>query len=442
MTEQQTVFCIGIGGIGMSALARLLVHDGHTVRGSDRSRSLVTQALERDGISVIYDQHATNITDEIDTVVYTAAVSDDHPELAEARRRGLAVYTYAQMLGQVSAEKETIAVAGSHGKTTTTAMIAHILEHAQLSPTVIVGSLRASNTPGEYTSNFTPGTPVETADGVVEYFVVEADEYQRSFHELSPTVLIITNVDTDHLDYYRDLAEIQEAFRVIAERVPRTGAVVCNPAAANVKPVLREVTAPIIDYTSISSHDLALPIPGVHNRMNAQAAIAAAGKLGVDEERAKEALSTFRGTWRRYEYVGTVPTSGAVLYDDYAHHPTEISTTLAGFREHFPDRRLVVIFQPHTYTRTTHLADQFAKSFAAADELVVAPIYAARETPPENHVDHHELARRIQTYHENVTVFDSFDAISEHVRSQTTSDSVVVTMGAGDIYTIHPQLTT
>ncbi|MEX0930171.1 MAG: UDP-N-acetylmuramate--L-alanine ligase [Candidatus Paceibacterota bacterium] len=426
-------YLIGIGGIGMSALARMLAHDGNTVSGSDRDETELTKTLEREGISVVYEQEPENITETIDEVVYTVAIPDDHPELVAARKKGIPVHSYPEMLGEISKDKYTIAVAGTHGKTTTTAMIATILQVAGLDPSVIVGSLLSGTGGGGWGSNFVAGTS--------DYLVVEACEYKRSFLHLNPDVLVITNIEEDHLDYYKNLADIQSAFNKLAEKVPAEGAIVCNPKTDEVMPVVGRYRTRVIDYTELSAEGIELSVPGEHNIQNAQAALSVAAFLRVKEKTARDALRSFKGTWRRYEFKGEKKTVGggsALFYDDYAHHPSEIRATLAAFRKQYPDRRLRVIFQPHLYSRTQQLLDDFSTCFDVADEVIIAPVYAAREAPSAG-VDHHALAKAVTSRGApaRVQVFDSFDDLVGYVQGSLEEADLVATLGAGDIHAIH-----
>ncbi|MEX1026559.1 MAG: UDP-N-acetylmuramate--L-alanine ligase [Candidatus Paceibacterota bacterium] len=440
--KQKRYYFIGIGGIGMSALARMLTHEGHAVTGSDRDATELTKTLEAEGISVTYTQVPENITGEIDAVVYTVAIPDDHPELVAAREKGIPTRSYPEMLGEISKDKYTIAVAGTHGKTTTTAMLAAILQAAKLDPTVIVGSLLVGGGDNGWGSNFVAGKS--------DYLVVEACEYKRSFLHLHPDVLVITNIEEDHLDYYKNLADIQSAFDKLAEKVPAEpatlggasgheegGAIVCNPNSTGVMPVVGRYQTRVIDYTQLPADGIELSVPGKHNKENAQAALAVAAFLRISEKTARQALAGFKGTWRRFELKGT-HSSGALLYDDYAHHPSEIRATLAAFREKYPDKRLRVVFQPHLYSRTEQLLESFAGSFEIADEVLLAPVYAAREQPAAG-VDHRRLADAIaeQNDQKKVQALDSFGEVIGLIEGSLDANDVVVTLGAGDIHTIH-----
>jgi UDP-N-acetylmuramate--alanine ligase len=397
----KAVHFIGVGGIGVSALARLFLAEGKKVTGSDRAPSLITAELSKLGVEI-----RTGVG-EADLVIYTIAVPSDHPELLEARQRHLPTLSYPEALGELSREKYTIAVAGTHGKTTTTAMIAEVLIRAGLDPTVIVGSL------------FTPpnqaaASPTNFIAGRSKYFVVEACEYRRSFLHLSPQVLVITNIDADHLDYYRDLADIQSAFAALVAKVPPDGAV---------------ITAK--EYEQISL-PITLRVPGRHNQQNAQAAIAVAKTLGLSEVVARQHLANFRGTWRRFELKGETST-GALVYDDYAHHPAEISATLQGARELYPERPIIAVFQPHLYSRTKQLLADFAAALSGADEVVLLPIYAARE-PFDPRVSSELLATAIGEKGTAVRTLPDFVAARDYLLGLPASrPPLLIIMGAGDI---------
>ena len=331
------VHMIGVGGIGMSGLARLFLHEGKRVSGSDRAPSDITAALADEGVKFFPSQEATNISNDIDMVVYTEAMPQDHPEMAAGRGLGVPMMNYFEALGLVANQYYLIAVAGTHGKTTTTAMLIDIFEEAGLDPSGIVGSLRAKTK-----SNYRAGKS--------KYFIVEACEYRRDFLHLEPDVLVITNLEAEHLDYYKNLEDVQAAFRELALKVREDGAVIAEMSNPNVAPVLTDLPCRVIDYKKNLDLSLQLKVPGLHNRMNAAAAMAAAQFAEVPINVAKIALQKFSGTWRRFEYKGEV--NGAPVYDDYGHHPTEIKATISGARELYPDNKLVVVYQPHTYSRS------------------------------------------------------------------------------------------
>lgn len=424
LTAVKKVHFIGIGGIGISAIARMMLGEGKVVSGSDQSASEVTHELEKLGVAIFIGQRAENIPKDADLIVYTIAVKDDNPELAEARRLGVPVLSYPEMLGLVTKEKYTIAVAGTHGKTTTTAMIAKIFLDAGLDPTVVVGSLLK-----DVQSNFIAGKS--------QYFIAEACEYRRSFLNLNPKVAVITNIDTDHLDYYKNLADIQSAFIELVGKLPSDGLLVCDTKHPNLAPVLSAARCEVVDYTQMT-REFTLKVPGAHNVANAQAALAVAAHAGVDFLLAKEALERFAGTWRRFEYKGTTP-NGALVYDDYGHHPTEIAATIAGAREAFPDKKLTVVFQPHLYSRTKLLLADFARVLSVADRVIITDIYAAREAA-DPAISGQLLAERVAGHNPNTIHQADFAAIVDQLKRAAGPDDVIITMGAGNIFTIADDL--
>lgn len=415
---------VGIGGVGTSAVARMLLARGVAVSGSDREPSPNTEKLIAEGVKVFFGHDASNVPNKCDLVAFSPAVRMDNPELVVAAERGIRVLSYPRVLGIISEGMRTVAVSGTHGKTTTTAMISEILVGAKLSPTVIVGSILKKTG-----SNFVLGTS--------NLFVAEACEYQRSFMNLSPEILVITNIDNDHLDYYGTIEGVQKAFAEFAEKVPATGAIVCDPSDPFVAPVLAKASARIVDYTK-ENIIVPLQVAGEHNIKNAKTAIAVAKILGVDGIEATRLLALFGGTWRRMERKGSTK-DGALVYDDYAHHPTEIKATLQGFRAKYSKWRIVVVYQPHLYSRTKTLLKDFAQSFTDADEVIVAPIYAAREAvDPE--ISSEILAEEIRAHNPNVHAGANFAEIENYLRDTITENDVVVTMGAGDIYKVGESL--
>lgn len=428
--ELQKVHCIGIGGIGVSALARMFLSRSVAVSGSDMALSEITALLEEKGVTIYEGHDAKNVSEDVDMVVYSPAVREGNPEYDEAKRRGVPLLSYPEVLGLLSQSMKTIAVSGTHGKTTTTAMIAHIALKAGLSPTVIAGSLM--HPLPEW------GVPERTnfIAGTSDVFIVEACEYRRSFLALHPDILVITNIEEDHLDYYADLADIQSAFSSLVSHMKKGGCVVCRPGTAAIAPVVEGAES--VDYGTVSVA-LSLKVFGKHNEENARAAIAAARALGVSENVAAESLSDFPGTWRRGEYKGSLA-SGAKVYDDYAHHPTEIRATLLGFREAFPNARISVIFHPHLYSRTKLLMSDFAKSFGDADTVIVADIYAAREKS-DGTVHARDLVERIQKEGKDAVYGGSLADITESLSNREYTDNdIIITMGAGDVHVVGESL--
>lgn len=429
LSELSRVHFIGVGGIGMSALARFFLHEKKQVSGSDRTLSAITQKLAEEGAIIYEGQVAENITPDIELVVYTEAMSPSHEEMRAAKALGVPMVNYFEALGVVANPYYLIAVAGAHGKTTTTAMLTDVLEEAGLDPTAIIGSLRSKTG-----SNFRPGK--------TKYAVVEACEYRRDFLHLKPEVLVITNIEHEHVDYYADLAAVQDAFAVLARSVPETGYIITDTASETIKPVLEGVVAKIVDYRQFLDLSLSLHQPGLHNRLNAAAALATAKILGVDMSEAKTALENFAGTWRRFEYKGTFINDGGAIpvFDDYGHHPTEVAATIAGTREQYPNRHLTVVFQSHTYSRTHELFADFVTALAKADQVYLLPIYAAREENTFG-VTSEQLAEKLVAAGTPTEVFQTHGGVAEAVKERTPQGGVVVVMGAGDVTEVATLLT-
>lgn len=414
---------VGIGGIGMSALAQLFVDHGMRVTGSDREESPVTKLLESKGIPVVLVQRAGNMPMDVDMVVYSDAVPEDNPERARAHELGIKQFSYFEMLGEVSKGKKTVAVAGTHGKTTTTGMLARILKDAGASPTTVVGSIVR-----DFSSNYLHGDS--------DLFVVEACEYRDHVLELSPKVLVITNLEWDHTDYFPSLEALQKTFRKAIKRVSADGVIVTDPSSKNIAPLLRKDCAGqarIIDYTKEPAYKLLLL--GEFNQNNARAAAAAARVTfpSVTDETIRASLASFEGTWRRFEYKGKTA-KGADVYDDYAHHPTAVRETLKALRKATPYGKIYVAFHPHLYSRTRDLLNEFATAFGDADQVLIAPIYAARETD-DGSISSEMLSARIRATGTNAIALGSFDAI-EHALRKARKGDTIMTMGAGDIYKV------
>lgn len=423
-SNKRTVFMSGIGGIGMSGLAQLLQERGEVVTGSDREESPTTRLLETKGIKVMIGQTRENVPEQADIVVYSAAVHTDNPERMRATELGIPQVSYFEMLGSVSEQKRTIAVAGTHGKTTTTGMLAKILRDAGVSPSAVVGSIVQ-----DFGSNYLSGES--------DWFVVEACEYQRHFLNLTPEILVVTNLEFDHTDYYQDLADVQDAFRALMKKVPAHGYIVTDAERPSIAPLLEGLAATIVDYTREPAFPLQLP--GEFNQMNARAAAAAARLVVPDITPGKLLISLeeFKGTWRRFQYKGKTA-QGADVYDDYAHHPTAIKETLQALREKV-EGRIFVAFHPHLYSRTRDLLDGFSRAFADADQVLIAPIYAAREID-DGSVSSELLAERVSAEGVPARAL-SFDEIEAVLRSEPEEGDVIITMGAGDIYKVADSIT-
>ena len=448
-TIPQRVHLIGVGGIHMSGIAQILRHRGHTVSGSDLHLTSLTSRLEALGVTVHGGHDAANV-DAAELVVYTSAAHDDNPELTEARRRGIQTIKRAQMVARLMDGKQVIAVAGSHGKTTTTSLIAFILSRAGLGPTYMLGGESA-----DLGGNAAPG------DG--DHFVVEADEFDAAFLNYRPQIAVVTNIEPDHLDYYGSFEKLTEAFGQFLSQVDNTGYIVActdSPALQAVLPeaIGDDVKSPpvrVVSYGLTSPADWTarniLPkgvdrstfmvyfrqqewgavdtgLPGVHNVSNSLAAIAVSEIVGLSRDSTAAAIAEFRGVRRRFELVGEA--AGVRVMDDYAHHPTEVRATLAAARTRFPNKRLVCLFQPHTYTRTRYLLDGFRTCFGDCDVLLIARTYAAREEPAAG-MTAEQLAGEITD--PPARYAGELDEAARAVADTLQPGDVFFTIGAGDV---------
>jgi len=423
----QKPFFVGIGGIGISAIARMFLHEKKQVRGSDLSVSEVTEELKRLGALVAIGQGKELIPPDTDLIIYTTAIEKYAPELVkELKSSPIRALSYPEALHEISKGKYTIAIAGTHGKTTTTAMIARVLIDAGLDPTVIVGSLLV----GEK-SNFISGKG--------KYFVVEACEYKRAFLQLEPTIGIILNIDDDHLDYYGDLKGVQKGFSEFVGQIKKDGFLITDTKSANVAPVIANASLNVIDYMSRFDPKQKLLFPGEHVRKDAAVALAVADILGIDEASARKSLAEFRGTWRRFEHKGTTE-AGADIYDDYGHHPTEIAATIQGAREMFPNKKITVVFQPHLFSRTKEHLKEFAQVLATSDRVILHDIFPAREAFDPS-ISSADVAREIALKNQNVSHLKTFSEIIAEIKKTATENDVIFTIGAGDIYKVADELT-
>ena len=407
------IFCIGIGGIGLSALARYFAHSGYEVSGSDSNDSELIQKLRSEGISVYIGHTGNYISSSFDFIIYSLAISGANIDFQTAERSKVRMMSYPEALGFITKNHKTIAICGTHGKTTTTAMAYYALKKAGINPTVIVGSLV-----GGVGSNFIPGDS--------DYFLVEACEYKRSFLNLEPTYVLLTNIDNDHMDYYKDRDDVVSAFQMFAEKVKSDGLVVMHDDEWHLLRTDKKIRADLVPKDLIE-----LSVFGEHNRSNAQLVVALGKLLHLSDARVRAGLLEFPGTWRRLEFKGE---DTHLWYDDYGHHPTEIKATLAALREKYSkeEKKIIVIFQPHLYSRTKLLFDDFLLSFDDADEVILLPIYASREE-----VDITVSSEMLQEkLGDKAKFFQTREEAFQYVKSKDIS-SVVLTLGAGDVYLLH-----
>jgi UDP-N-acetylmuramate--alanine ligase len=457
----RAIHFVGIGGIGMSGVAEILAEAGVSVSGCDLRRSPATDLLESRGIAVAIG-HDREHLEGVDLVVVTAAVKGANDEIDQARRRGIRIVRRAEMLGELVRGKRGIGVAGTHGKTTTSAMVATVLAEAGLDPTVMIGGMV-----GNFGGN--------AKSGKSEFVVVEADEYDRTFHELHPQIAVVTNIEADHLEYYGSFEAIEEAFEIFVRGIAPGGLLIgCidDPAVASLvarlsgsqvaergnpatrqpdNPALRTISYGLSENAQVRAVNISfesrgsrfevpgvgwfkLFVPGEHNVRNALAAIAVGRELGIEPATIALGLAKFLGVDRRFQILGDY--AGAIIVDDYAHHPTEIRATLDAARRGYPQRRVVALFQPHLYSRTRDFADDFALALKTADIAIVAPIYAAREKPLEG-----VSARMIADAESGIEFLDrSNNEIYNEMRRRLEPNDIFITMGAGDVHEIAEML--
>ena len=442
---------IGIGGISMSGLAEILLEEGFTVSGSDSKESPLTKKLEQLGATIFYGQKAANIIDGIDCVVYTAAIHRENAELIEAVAKKIPMLTRAELLGQLMKNYKTpIAVSGTHGKTTTTSMLSHILLAGEKDPTISVGGILQAI-----------GGNIRV--GHSNTFITEACEYTNSFLNFFPKIGIILNIEEDHLDFFKDLEDIRHSFHQFAALIPADGTLIINSDIKNYKEICEGLDCRIVtcgssissDYSSenvrfdekgLASFDLIkhgetvcriqLSVPGYHNVSNALTCIAAAELLEIPMETIIQGLLAFTGTDRRFEYKGMM--NGVTIIDDYAHHPTEILATLKAAKN-YPHKELWCVFQPHTYTRTKAFFHEFAEVLSHTDHLVLADIFAARETDTLG-VSSKDLAAEVARLGTDAHYFGCFEEIEMFLKEHCASGDLLITMGAGDVVNIGEDL--
>lgn len=463
---------IGIGGISMSGLAKVLLEERFTISGSDAKESELTKKLEQSGAAIYYGQSADHIRPGTDLVVYTAAIHEDNPEYREAKARGIPMLSRAQLLGQMMGNyRQSIAVAGTHGKTTTTSMVSHILLAANTDPTISVGGIL-------------PSIGGNIRVGHSAYFVTEACEYTNSFLHFYPKYSVVLNIGEDHMDFFKDLDDIRHSFRLFAENTAADGAIIANREIDGLDGLLQGLEPPVITYgfepscdfypenitysesgcarfsilcranktvqteqdgnTSLflaakqveKVCDVSLSVPGRHNISNALAAAALAVQMQLPADAIAEGLHAFLGTDRRFQLKGH--RNGATVIDDYAHHPTEISATLST-ATHYPHKRLICVFQPHTYSRTKAFLKEFATSLSAADVVVLADIYPARETDTLG-VSSQDILALLKGLGTECYYFPSFDEIEKFLLKNLMNGDLLITMGAGDILKVGESL--
>ncbi|MGP1348378.1 MAG: UDP-N-acetylmuramate--L-alanine ligase [Stomatobaculum sp.] len=445
------IYFMGIGGVSMSGLAEILLKEGFRVSGSDARESAFTQHLRTRGAEIHYGQRRENITEDIDCAVYTAAIHPDNPEYCACVEHKIPMLTRAELLGQLMRRYDrSIAVSGTHGKTTTTSMLSHVLLSADTDPTISIGGVL-------------PVIGGNIRIGGKGTFLLEACEYTNSFLSFCPTMEIILNIEADHLDFFKDLEDIRSSFRRFVGRLPEDGTVVIDSRIPRYREILdgftgrvvtvggedAEVYAEQIEYDACGfpsfipvvagerQERLALHVPGEHNVSNALAAIAAGAALGLSFAEIRSGIEAYQGTARRFEKKGEL--GGVTIIDDYAHHPQEIEATLHA-AQHYPHERLWCVFQPHTYSRTKALLPEFAEALRLADRVVLADIFAARETDALG-VSAGDIARRINETEPGKAIYlPGFSRIETYLLETLSPGDLCITMGAGDVYRIGEHL--
>ena len=452
MEQPSHLHFIGIGGVSMSGLAAILLDKGFTISGSDTHETDLTQKLEAAGAHIAYEQVAENITDDIDAVIYTAAIHPSNPEYAAAVEKNLTLVTRADLLGEMMKHyRIPICVSGTHGKTTTTSMAAHVLMAADLDPTISVGGVL-------------PLIDGNYRIGGTDAFLMEACEYTNSFLSFFPKIGIILDIDADHLDFFKDLEDIRNSFRKFAELIPEDGTLIINADDPACKMICRDLRCRVLTYSALggkadytadlvtynacgnatfralrSGEELgsfSLSVPGQHNVANALAVIALGDALGLSPEVIRDGFASFHGTHRRFEEKGKL--GDVTIIDDYAHHPTEIRATLRTAQK-VPHKTIWCVFQPHTYTRTKALLPQFAEALAIADKVIVADIYAARELDIYG-ISSEDLAEEVRKLGTDCLYLPSFAAIEDHLRANAKDGDLIITMGAGNIVQVGEHL--
>jgi UDP-N-acetylmuramate--alanine ligase len=446
----KNIFFVGIGGIGMSALAKILLKNGYKIFGSDQNPNNMTYLLKNKGAIIYQDHQAANITQDIDLLVYSSAIPEDNPEIQEATRKEIPAIKRSEMLAKLMENKFGIAVAGTHGKTTTTSMISYIAIEAGLDPTITVGGILKN-----IRSNARLGNS--------RYFITEADEYDRSFLKLKPNIAVITNIETDHLDCYNNLNNIKDSFIEFTANVTSDGIVICNYDNPVLLEIIPKIPRRVITYGTgeqaeyrakniyfsketskfevyNQNHNLGevhLNIPGNHNIHNALATIILGTELGISFKKIKQILSLFQGVERRFDIKGMI--NNIMIIDDYAHHPTEIEATIKSIRSGW-NNRLIVVFQPHLYTRTKDFYKEFASALQKADTIIVSDVYPAREKPINGVTGELISDWLTKTGQKEVYYIKDKTTIAEHLLKIIKSGDIVITMGAGDIGGVSEQL--
>ncbi len=449
LKEHKNIHFIGIGGISMSSLAEILLNEGYKITGSDRVSSDLTEYLENNGIKVYIGHSPKNISSDTDLVVYTAAIAEDNPELLAAEKNNITSIERSVLLGLMMKDyKNPICIAGTHGKTTVSSMASEIYMAAGKNPTITIGGILPS-----IGGNFKIGSK--------DYFIAESCEYHDSFLKFFPKTGIILNIEKDHTDYFKNMDQMYDSFKTFAQLIPSDGTLIISGSIPKIEKITNSLSCKIItfgdescDYypknisfdKNIGEYDIyykgefkghiKLSVPGIHNVYNSLSAAAAAINDNIDFESIKTALENFKGVHRRFEFKGKL--NGADIIDDYAHHPTEIKATLSAAKN-MGRSKITAVFQPHTYTRTKALLDEFSMAFDDADEIIVLDIYAAREKD-NGEIHSKDLVKKLEQRGKKALYFKSFDEAEEYILSTIKNNEMLITIGAGDVYLVGEKL--
>jgi len=449
LENKKHIFFTGIGGIGMSGIAEILLEKGYLVSGSDRQLTDITAYLADKGATIYEGHHADNLQN-VDLLVYSSAVPESNPERQQANLSGIEQIRRAEMLAQIMIGKNNIAIGGTHGKTTTTALCAKVVIDGGLDPTVVIGG-RLKN------------LKTNARLGQGDIFITEADEYDRSFLALSPTIAVLTTLEEDHLDCYENLNDIKQTFIKFAGKVPETGYIICCLDDPGIREIIPDLSRPVITYGTYPEADyrainlnyqesetcfdiqkenvkvesMSIQIPGEHNVLNSLAAFIVGDILGIPVEKIKTALDQFQGVDRRFEIKGVI--NNIMIIDDYAHHPTEVAATIAGARNGWK-RNLIIVFQPHLFSRTRDFFIDFTLALSKADQVIVADIYPAREDPIPGVDSNLIITEANKQGYKNFQYFAQKDEIETYLSDHIKSGDMIITMGAGDIWTVSENL--
>ncbi|MBD3156911.1 UDP-N-acetylmuramate--L-alanine ligase [Candidatus Peregrinibacteria bacterium] len=439
MKAGKHIHCIGIGGIGLSGLAQILHEQGHVVSGSDMNDSHLLQTMQKKGITIYVGHDTAHIENSPDLVIVSSAIPETNPELSYARKHDIEIMTFSEAIGEYTEDSYTIAVCGTHGKTTVTSMAALVMVAGKKDPTVVVGSQVKQLDNNNY----------RQGDG--DIFLVEACEYKRNFLRYNPNIIILTNLEAEHLDYYKDLEDYKSAFKEFIEKLPKEGYLIANIDDPNVRDVIAGQKAKIITFSTHNADadftiadntlykgkkkqgTLHLSVPGDFNKMNALAAYILGDILAINRETVIKTLNGFTGSWRRFDIMGTY--NGITIINDYAHHPTAIKSTLKATRQRYPGKKICCIFQPHQYNRTKQFLSEFASSFKEADIVIIPNIYRVRDTKQDvTSISVDDLieavqVQGIQTYH-----LETYQEIKKYLKNNSDDIDIALIMGAGDIW--------